>query len=149
MFDKDKYIGARMMTETYPTQPEILLSDDVYALRIHIFEDGDSMSYHDYDEEEQFALKMCIDDMIGYSGSRFSFQIDSVIGEDGEWVTVLVCWMDSNFRVPFPMTILNQVVYYSSGEEKKLVGDKLRVHPRSNTYKWADKVEIMLEEYDE
>jgi hypothetical protein len=138
-----------MMTETYPTQPTLFLSEDVYALRINVFENGTSIAFCDYEEEEQHALKICIDDMIGYVSSRLSFQIDSVIGEEGEWVTVLVCFLDNEFRVPFPLSMLDHVVYYNSGEEKKLVGDALRIHPRSSTYKWADKVEILLEEYEE
>lgn len=137
------------MTETYPEMPDVLLSDDVYALRIRVYEDGDEMAFCDYDEEEQDAIKTCIDDLIGHRTSRFMYEIDSVIGEDGEWVTVLVCVIDDGFRVPFPLAILDQTVYYSGGEGKKLVGQKLRVSPRSSTYKWADKVDVLLEEYYE
>ena len=137
------------MNETYPTQPTVLLSEDVYALRIFVFEDGDEMAFSDYDEEEQHVLKDCIDDLIGNRASRFMYEIDSVIGEDGEWVNVLICRIDGGFRVPFPLAILDQTVYYSSGEEKKLLGQKLRISPRSTTYKWADKTEILLEEYYE
>ena len=135
------------MNETYPEQPDVLLSEDIYALRIHVFEDGDSKRYCDYEEEEQFALKQCIDDLIGHSTSRFMYEVDSIIDEDGDWVTVLVCRIDDGFRVPFPLSILDQTVYYSSGEGKKLLGEKLHIHPRSSTYKWAKKVEIMLDEY--
>lgn len=136
------------MTETYPETPDVLLSEDTYALRVSIFEDGDDMNFWDYDEEEQDAIKDCIDDMIGHQASRFQYEIDSVIGEEGEWVTILACRIDGAFHVPFPLAILNQVVYYSGGEEKKLVGQRLLISPRSTTYKWAKKVELLLEEYD-
>ena len=137
------------MNETYPEKPDILLSDDTYALRVSVFEDGDEMNFCEYDEEEQYAIKDCIDDLIGHRSSMFFYELDSVIGEEGEWVTILVCKIDSGYRVPFPMAILDQTVYYSSGDGKKLVGQKLLVHPRGTTYKWANKVEILLEEYDE
>lgn len=135
------------MNETYPEHPEVLLSEDTYALRIHILENGDDMAFHAYQEEDQHALKECIDDLIGHRTSRFMYEIDSVIGEEGEWITILVCRIDQGFRVPFPLSILDQTVYYSNGQEQKLLGMKLRVHPRSTTYKWADKVEIILDEY--
>ncbi len=137
------------MNETYPTEPTLLLSEDTYALRVSIYEDGDEMQFCDYDEEEQHALRECMDDLIGHSSGNFLYELDSVIGEEGDWVTVLVCRLQQGQRVPFPLSVLEHTVYYSNGEEKKLVGMKLRVHPRSTTYKWADKVEIMLEEYDE
>ena len=137
------------MTETYPEQPEVLLSEDIYALRISVYEDGDDMAFHEYDEEEQHALKECIDDLIGHASYRFMYEIDSVIGENGEWVTVLVCRIEGGHTVPFPLSILDQTIYYSSGEGKKMVGEKLRIHPRSTCYKWADKVEVLLEEYYE
>jgi len=137
------------MNETYPEKPDVLLSDDTYALRVSVYEDGDEMNFCEYDEEEQYAIKDCIDDLIGHRSSMFFYELDSVIGEEGEWVTILVCKIDSGYRVPFPMAILDQTVYYSSGDGKKLVGQKLLVHPRSTTYKWANKVEILLEEYDE
>jgi len=137
------------MNETYPIQPVILLSEDTYALRISVFEDGDEMSFHEYDEEEQYALKECMDDLIGHRTSQFMYEVDSVIGEEGEWITILVCRIESGYRVPFPLSILDQTVYYSNGEEKKLLGDKLLIHPRGTTYKWADKVEVLLEEYME
>lgn len=135
------------MQETYPTQPTLILSEDVYALRVSIFEDGDDMAFCDYDEQEQNALRECMDDLIGHSTGNFVFDLDSVIGEDCEWVTVLVCRLQEGYRVPFPLSILDHIVYYSSGDEKKLVGMKLRVHPRSDTYIWAEKVEILMEEY--
>ena len=135
------------MNETYPQQPDVLLSEDIYALRISVFENGTDMAFCNYDEEEQFALKQCIDDLIGHTTSRFMYEVDSVIGEDGEWVTILVCRIDEGYRVPFPLSILDQTVYYSNGDGKKLLGEKLHVHPRSTTYKWADKVEILLDEY--
>lgn len=137
------------MNETYPETPDVLLSDNVYALRVTVFEDGDEMNFCEYSEEEQSAIKDCIDDLIGHRTSRFMYELDSVIGDEGEWVTVLICRIDEGFTVPFPLAILNQTVYYSSGEGKKLVGQTLRIHPRSSTYKWADNVEIQLEEYEE
>jgi hypothetical protein len=107
------------------------------------------MPFANYEEEDQQALRVCIDDAIGHLSGNFVFELESVIGEENEWVTVLVCYLQNGCRVPFPLSVLDDTVYYSSGEEKKLVGMKLLVHPRSSTYKWAEKVEILLEEYDE
>ena len=137
------------MNETYPTEPTLILSEDVYALRISVFEDGTDMCLLEYDEEEQAALRECLDDLIGHSSGNFMFEFDSVIGEENEWVPILVCRLQEGFRVPFPVSVLEHTVYYSNGEEKKLVGMKMRVHPRSDHYRWAEKVEILLEEYDE
>jgi hypothetical protein len=135
------------MQETYPEQPDLILSDDTYALRVSVFEDGVEMGFHNYQEEEQQALKSCIDDLITIHSSRFTFEIDAVLGEENEFVTILVCKMDGHYAVPFPLSLIDSVVYFSSGKEKHLVGEKIHVHPRSDKYKWADKVEILLEEY--
>lgn len=137
------------MTETYPQQPDVLLSDDTYALRISIFEDGTEMGFHDYREEEQYAIRACILDLIPIVNSRIAFDIDSVIDADNGWSSVLVCYMDREYRIPFPLSLMDRVVYYSSGEERRLVGQKLLIHPRSDKYKWANKVELLLEEYDD
>jgi hypothetical protein len=137
------------MNETYPTQPTLLLSENIYALRISVFEDGDEMQFCDYDEAEQHALHECMDDLIGHSSGNFVYELDSVIGEENEWIPILVCRLQEGFRVPFPLSVLDHTVDYSNGEEKKLVGMKLRIHPRGTTYKWADKVEVLLEEYYE
>lgn len=137
------------MNESYPENPDILLSDDIYALRIRIFEDNAEMRFHEYNEEEQHAIRACILDLIPIFSSRFNFDIDSVIDSENEWSSVLVCHMDHEYRIPFPLSLMDRVVYYSNGSEKHLVGEKLRVHPRSDRYKWAEKVEILLEEYEE
>lgn len=137
------------MQETYPEQPDLILSDDVYAIRVSVFEDGVEMGFHNYQEEEQQALKSCIDDLITIHSSRFTFEIDAVLGEENEFVTVLVCKMDGQYAVPFPLSLIDGIVYFSNGKEKHLVGEKIHVHPRSDKYKWADKVEILLEEYVE
>jgi hypothetical protein len=137
------------MNETYPAQPDVILSDDTYAIRISIFENDVERGYHTFDEEEQHALRACIEDLITIQSSRFVFEIDSVIGSSGEWVTVLVCKMDGEYNVPFPLSLIDMVVYYSQGKARHLIGEKLLIHPRSDKYKWADKVELLLEEYDE
>jgi hypothetical protein len=136
------------MKETYPTEPTLLLSKDIYALQLSIFEDGAEMAYHKYEEEDQFAIRQCLDDMMDVYGGQFTFELDSVLGADNEWTTVLVCRVDG-YRVPFPLAILEKIVYYSSGTERHLVGEKLHIHPRSNTYKWAKRVEIRLDEFED
>ena len=45
------------MNETYPANPDVLLSEDIYALRISVFENGTDMACCNDDEEEQYALK--------------------------------------------------------------------------------------------
>lgn len=137
------------MTETYPEQPDLILSDDVYALRVFVFEDGVEMGFHHYQEEEQRALKACIDDLITIHSGRFTFEIDCVLDGDNGWATVLVCKLDGKHTFPFPLSLIDAIVHYSNGKEKHLVGEKIHVHPRSDKYKWADKVEILLEEYME
>jgi len=137
-----------MQEENYPTQPDLILSEDVYALRIRVFENGVDMGFHHYKEEEQLAIKECIDDLIQIHSDQFTFRIDSLIGEDGEWITVLVCQIGEH-GVPFPLSLIDRVVYYSSGKETHLIGEKLHIHPRSDMYKWSDKVELLLEEYVE
>ena len=137
------------MNETYPEHPDIILSDDIYALQLSVYENDVEMGFHNYGDEEQEAIRECIRDILPFTHSRFTFEVDSVISCENEWISVLVCRMDAEYNVPFPMSLVDRVIYYSSGTEKHLLGDKLRVHPRSTTYKWADKVEILLEEYDE
>lgn len=137
------------MNETYPAQPDVILSDDIYAIRISVFENDVERGFHTYDEAEQHALKDCIDDLITIQSGRFTFEIDSAIGSSGEWVSVLVCKMDGEYSVPFPLSLIDTIVYYSQGKARHLIGEKLLIHPRSDTYKWADKVELLLEEYDE
>lgn len=134
--------------ETYPENPDVILSDDIYALRISVFENDAEMGFHNYSEEEQKELRSCIRDLVPFYHSRFTFDVDTEIGEDNEWVDILVCRMDGEYNVPFPISLVDRVVYYSNGKEKHLLGDKLLISPRSTTYKWADKVEILLEEYD-
>ena len=134
------------MSEHYPQHPDVILSDDIYALRISVYERDVEMGLHNYNEEEQLAIRNCILDLIPLRHSRFTFDVDSIINAENEWVSVLVCRMDGEYNVPFPLSLMDRVVYFSSGEEKHLVGERLRIHPRSDTYKWADKVEVLLEE---
>jgi hypothetical protein len=137
------------MNESYPAQPDIILSDDIYALRISVFENDVERGLHTYDEAEQYAIKECIDDLIIIQSSRFVFELDSVIGNDGEWVSVLVCRMDGEYNVPFPLSLIDSIVYYSKGKPRHLIGERLLIHPRSDAYQWAERVELLLEEYIE
>jgi hypothetical protein len=138
------------MQETYPTQPTLLLSEETYALRINVFENDVEVGFHNYDDSKQYAIRQCIEDMLECPHSQFHFDVESVVGSENEWVSVLVCRVDlggeNMFSVPFPIAILDKIVYYSSGTEKPLVGSRLHVHPHGD---WPTKVEILLEAYDE
>lgn len=136
--------------ESYPTQPTLLLSEDIYALRLSVYESDVETGFHNYDDEKQFAIRRCLDEILECPHSQFHFNVESVVGTENEWVSVVVCRVDlggeSMFSVPFPLAILDKIVYYSSGNERPLLGSRLHIHPQGDG--WSTKVEIVLEPYE-